>query len=522
MTTAVRDAPPATAWPPVTVPGQPERTTRQPLAELTAEPKPSGDQSAVVTGPFPVTNRPTGTAGHLTAVTDREPVTAVGQPTGPVDPPPRNALAEGADLLTELRSAVARYVVMPSGEALDAVTLWVAATHLQPAWQHAPRLAVVGPAKRCGKSRLLDVPHDTVHDPFITVNSTPAAIFRSITEQPPTLLVDEADTIFGSVKVAEKNEEMRGLLNSGHQRNRPTTRVVGPEHKPTKFRTFAMAALAGIGDLPDTIMDRAVVVRMRMRRRGPGEKVLPFRSRRDTPQLHDLRDRLAGWLVPLTDVVASMEPLMPVEDRAADSWEPLVAVADLAGGSGPQRARQTCCVLAAQEEAVPVEFPDLRSVHLGRAGSPCCRCDAHTRLRRLTCPSVPVSLRWCFKGSPGPRGLPFGPGHQDPYPAGYAAQRVETAALRFSPGLSAYRYLLLGPSCSCRGVELPLRSAYRACPGPRQGFRVPHAEDAAGVGAPYVPWPTVSQLPVLLAPAAVCVFQRGPIPADCTPSTGFT
>lgn len=268
----------------------------------------------------------TGIGDRVTAVADRVPVTDPGQPTGltgPVGPGAGVRATQGADLLTELRSAISRYVVMPSGEALDAVTLWVAATHLQPAWQHAPRLAVVGPAKRCGKSRLLDVLHDTVHDPFITVNSTPAAIFRSITEQPPTLLVDEADTIFGSVKVAEKNEEMRGLLNSGHQRNRPTTRVVGPEHKPTKFATFAMAALAGIGDLPDTIMDRAVVVRMR--RRGPGESVRSFRSRYDTPVLHVLRDRLAAWLVPLTDAAAGMEPVMPVEDRAADTWEPLVA-----------------------------------------------------------------------------------------------------------------------------------------------------------------------------------------------------
>jgi hypothetical protein len=306
----------------------------------------------------------------VTAVADRAAVTDRDQPVSPVSAGAGVPATEGADLLTELRSAVARYVVMPSSEALDAVTLWIAATHLQPAWQHAPRLAVVGPAKRCGKSRLLDVLHDTVHDPFITVNSTPAAIFRSITEQPPTLLVDEADTIFGSVKVAEKNEEMRGLLNSGHQRNRPTTRVVGPEHKPTKFATFAMAALAGIGDLPDTIMDRAVVVRMR--RRGPGESVRSFRSRYDTPVLHVLRDRLAGWLVPLTDAAAAMEPVMPVEDRAADTWEPLVAVADLAGGGWPQRARTACRVMTAHEEGNDQEtglktriLADIRAVFAG-------------------------------------------------------------------------------------------------------------------------------------------------------------
>ncbi|MFJ5230687.1 DUF3631 domain-containing protein [Kitasatospora sp. NPDC088391] len=253
----------------------------------------------------------------------------------------------GAELLCELRSAIARFVILPSEQALDAVTLWVAATHLQPAWQHAPRLAVIGPAKRCGKSRLLDIVTETVHDPLITVNASSAAIFRSITDQPPTLLVDEADTMFGTVKAAEKNEDLRGLLNAGHQRNRPTLRVVGPDHKVVKFPTFAMAALAGIGDLPDTIMDRSVVIRMR--RRAPGERVSSYRSDRDNPGLRELRDGLHTWLVPLIDAATDMEPPMPVDDRAADTWEPLVTVADLAGGEWPVRARAACRAMTAFE-----------------------------------------------------------------------------------------------------------------------------------------------------------------------------
>ncbi|AKN73650.1 hypothetical protein QR97_31295 [Streptomyces sp. PBH53] len=60
-----------------------------------------------------------------------------------------------------------------------------------------------------------------------------------------------------------------------------------------RFHTFAMAALAGIGDLPDTIMDRSVV--MRIRRRRNGEKVSEFRAFPDTPALHVVRDRLAAW-----------------------------------------------------------------------------------------------------------------------------------------------------------------------------------------------------------------------------------
>ncbi|MEU0591959.1 DUF3631 domain-containing protein [Streptomyces ardesiacus] len=254
---------------------------------------------------------------------------------------------EGAQLLDELREAIARYVILPSSEALTAVTLWVAATHIQPSLQHAPRLAVVGPAKRCGKSRLLDVLTETVREPLITVNTSPAVVFRAIGDDPPTLLVDEADTIFGSIKAAEKNEELRGLLNAGHQRNRPALRISGPEHKPQAFPTFAMAALAGIGDLPDTVMDRSVVIRMQ--RRKPGERVEQFRSRRDIPALHALRDRLTAWLRPLMDTAADLVPPMPVQDRAADTWEPLVVVAELAGATWPERARAACAAMCAAE-----------------------------------------------------------------------------------------------------------------------------------------------------------------------------
>ncbi|MET9176659.1 DUF3631 domain-containing protein [Kitasatospora aureofaciens] len=272
----------------------------------------------------------------------RDAEAAPAEPTVPdgTDLMPDTEATEGADLLAQLRAQIAKFVILPSEQALDAATLWVAATHLQGSWQHAPRLAVVGPAKRCGKSRLLDVLAETVHQPMLTVNSSPAAIFRTISEEPPTLLVDEADTIFGSPKAAEKNEEMRGLLNAGHQRDRYVLRVVGNDHTPRKFPTFAMAAIAGIGDLPDTIMDRSIVIRMR--RRAEGERVAPYRTQRDRPALHAIRDKIARWAAPLADQALRLEPAMPVEDRAADTWEPLVIIADLAGGPWPRLARQAC------------------------------------------------------------------------------------------------------------------------------------------------------------------------------------
>ncbi len=258
---------------------------------------------------------------------------------------------DGAELLAELHDALTRYVILPSPEATDAVALWIAATHGQPAWERATRLDVTSREKRCGKSRLLDIIEATCHDPLITVNISAAALARSIGDDPPSLLLDEADTVFGKgIKGDDKAETLRGLINAGHQRNRPYIRWDPVARKPESCPTFAMAALAGIGDLPDTIADRAVIVRMR--RRAPGENVAAFRMRRDTPALHQLRDQLGAWVRAHLDELREAQPEhMPVDDRAYDNWTPLAAIADIAGADWPARARKAAGILTAEADA---------------------------------------------------------------------------------------------------------------------------------------------------------------------------
>jgi hypothetical protein len=265
------------------------------------------------------------------------------------DTQPEPTTEDGAVILDAVHAAITRYVILPSREAIDAVVLWIAASHAQPAWAHAPRLVIRAPEKRCGKSRLLDVVEGTCHRPIMTVNASTAAVYRSIgaTDSPPTLLIDEADTIFGA-KAGDANEDLRGLLNAGHQRGRPTIRWDPNNRTLERIETFAMAALAGIGHMPDTIEDRAVIVRMR--RRSRGERVAPYRVRRDGPGLRALADRLNVWLGANLTELEKAEPRMPVDDRAADTWEPLVAVADLAGRDWPDRARTAVTALTAEAE----------------------------------------------------------------------------------------------------------------------------------------------------------------------------
>src|SRR6516165_8440817 len=152
-----------------------------------------------------------------------------------------------ADLLDAALAALNTYVVFTGQHYPKAATLWTAVTHGMEAWNAAPRLVITSPQKRCAKSRLLDVITGMCHDPLSTTDATVAAIFRSIGESPPTLIFDEADAMFGTKKQAENNEDLRALINAGHQRGRTVLRCVGPRHDPTEFPCFAMVALAGKG-----------------------------------------------------------------------------------------------------------------------------------------------------------------------------------------------------------------------------------------------------------------------------------
>jgi hypothetical protein len=248
---------------------------------------------------------------------------------------------DGADLLDELLNELERFVVFPDHHAAVAVALWIAASHAQDAWETATRLVVKSPLKRCGKSRLLDMVEHLARNVLVAANLSAAALARSVTDSdPPTLVVDEQDAVFATRRGerSESAETLRGLLNAGHQRGRPYVRWDVTTRALERCPTFAMAAIAAIGDLPDTIEDRAVVVGMR--RRAPGERVTPFRRRRHAAALLELRDRLHAWVADHAKQLEAAFPDLPVEDRAADTWEPLVAVADLASGGWPQWARE--------------------------------------------------------------------------------------------------------------------------------------------------------------------------------------
>ncbi|MGW2831330.1 DUF3631 domain-containing protein [Streptomyces sp. NPDC001286] len=260
---------------------------------------------------------------------------------------------DGAALLDEVEAFHRRFNVFPTDAAFVAVALWDAHAHLLDCFDSTPRIAFLSPEPGSGKTRALEIVETLVPQPMTAVNASAAALFRSVSgpDGKPTILFDEIDTVFGPK--AGDNEELRGFLNAGHRRTGVTYRCIGDGGNQTvqAFPSYCAVAVAGLGSLPDTILTRSVIIRMR--RRARNEKVEPFRARIHEAEGHKLRDRLAEWTEQARESVMGAWPDMPdgVADRPADVWEPLLAVADAAGGHWPDRAREACLTLVKASRA---------------------------------------------------------------------------------------------------------------------------------------------------------------------------
>ena len=296
-------------------------------------------------------------------------------PPEPVPEVPRVPIAAdaGANILDDAFAYLKRFVSYPSEHTSVAHVLWCAHTHLIEAFESTGRLAFLSPEPESGKTRALEASEPLVARPISTVNASAAYLFRKAGDDagPPTVLFDEIDTIFGAK--AKEHEDIRGFINAGHRRGATYGRCVvhGNTVMTEEVPVYSAVAMAGLGWLPDTLLSRSIIIRMR--RRLKTETVEPFRQRIHVREGQAIGRRLALWAKSVLKDAEAARPEMPagVEDRQADAWEPLLVVADLAGGEWPQKAREAAVALVTVARETPVSLnlrllEDLRTVFLNR------------------------------------------------------------------------------------------------------------------------------------------------------------
>lgn len=261
----------------------------------------------------------------------------------------------GKALLDSIRKDLNSYCSLP--EHCDvAVTLWVIACYLINNFRIFPKLAANSPQKRCGKTTFLEFLASVCPKALMTSNLSGPVIFRIIDKHQPTLIIDELDTFM------DKNDELRGIINSGHTRSGAhVIRCVGEDNEPQKFSTWSAMALARIGEWASTIADRSIGVRLERKPANVQLKRLPI----DLELKHKHhRRQCMKWASENQVLVASCDPQVPSVDnnRAEDNWRPLLAVAETIGGDWPTLAREAMKALESQQDTEDEVLSLLRDI----------------------------------------------------------------------------------------------------------------------------------------------------------------
>jgi hypothetical protein len=270
------------------------------------------------------------------------------------------------DYLARLEAFLTKYIAFPTEHEPVAVTLWAAHSHIADQFDWSPYLAVTSAEKRSGKTTLLRLLALVVPHARFRVLPSASAFFRAMARTPrPTMLLDEVDAIFGG-RQAEKYEELRGILNAGTTKDTTVDRIEmrGTVAVPVEFKVFGPKALASIGDLPDTITDRSIVIRLKRQPKG-GHRLPKARIRSIKA---DAAGIVGTWAFIGTWAFAAdperTEVPEELNDRASDNWEPLLAIADEAGGDWPERARTAALAISGDEdEPLTTGVRLLRDIH---------------------------------------------------------------------------------------------------------------------------------------------------------------
>ena len=283
-------------------------------------------------------------------------------------------------MLDEISSTLRRFVILPTAE-IRAITLWIVHTYAVDATSICPILVIKSAEKRCGKTLVLELLLNLVFRPLPSSNITAAALFRAIERYKPCLLQDEADTFLYN------NDDLRCIFNSGYRRSGSfVIRTVGENFEPVVFNTFSPKAIAQIDAPHETILDRGIIIEMR--RKKTGERAERLRTDRVFEDFKHLRRKAARWskdnILRLTDY----EPLIPesLNDRARDSWRPLLAIAELAGTCWAEYGRACAAKLSEGKSEVShrtLLLADIREIFIEARAARMTSADICSRLAEI-------------------------------------------------------------------------------------------------------------------------------------------
>jgi hypothetical protein len=302
----------------------------------------------------------------------RYPVGETTTPSAPAAPrmTPEEAAEPTANLLEVCCAWIRRYIIVSEEQALI-MAAWILHTHAFDAAETTPYLHITAPERECGKSNLMETLEAIAYLPVSSRGMTTAALVRTIAAKQPTLFLDEMDTQLGGNK--EYTEAVRGILNAGFRKGGVFHKCVGKEYELKEFNVYCPKCFAGIGQLPDTVASRSIVIEMR--RKLPSETVEPLRQKAVRAAASPIKRELEAWSGRgAANLLYEIQPapIASLGARQNDIVEPLLAIAQLAGDGWLQkltRALETVFKAVVTEDGSmgATLLADIRSVFIAAA-----------------------------------------------------------------------------------------------------------------------------------------------------------
>lgn len=247
-----------------------------------------------------------------------------------------------------------KYAVFPTREARDTVVLWVLHSYVYKRFDATPRLSLYSSEPGSGKSRVMDLVAGLAPAAVNAVNVRPSILYQTIEAHDQVVMtIDEVDRIFGKRGSNSSHRQLQAILNEGFTCEGMTQVTNGPE-TVRGVSLYCPVVMAGMGSLPDATQSRSI--RIKMVRRS-GVDLEPFRIRKSRHEFGVIRAALTEWAREVGRYLELIYPELPVDDRDADKWEPLITIAEMAGTDWLRRGIQACRLLESNEDNSTDELP---------------------------------------------------------------------------------------------------------------------------------------------------------------------
>jgi len=252
---------------------------------------------------------------------------------------------EARELLDATAVQFAKYIIIHDKVVAPIVPLWIAFAWIHDIAVFSPLLVFQGADTEMGKSAATDVVTRLTPRGYMVAKPTGPSLYRLVDAMHPTLGVDDADRLLA------EDRDLATVIKTSWKRGVPIPRVVkGVIHLFDAFGPRCLNGIDLLAHLDPATRTRCITIRMLPKLED--ETVISMRYAGEDENFFILRRKFLRWATDNMAALKTAQPRMPEGffSRLEENYHLLFAIADLAGGDWPKKARAAAVKLSRERD----------------------------------------------------------------------------------------------------------------------------------------------------------------------------